>query len=73
MSQLPKNGEEMSIIATDKERELNDDALKDEARVYIFEVKDGWGETIFKAEKPTIEMLEEEIGEYERLKKEKKI
>ena len=56
----------MSIIKTDRERELNDNALKDEARIFIFEVKDGWGETIFRAEKPTLEMLEEEIGRWEK-------
>lgn len=33
---------------------------------YIFEVKDDLEEVIFSTEKPSIEMLEEEIGRFER-------
>lgn len=33
---------------------------------YIFEVRDDDNVIVFRAEKPTIEMLEEEIGRFER-------
>ena len=33
---------------------------------YIFEVRDDTDEVIFSTEKPNIEMLEEEIGRFER-------
>ena len=34
---------------------------------YIFEVRDDNDEVVFRAEKPTLEMIEEEIGRVERI------
>lgn len=38
---------------------------------YTFEVKDEDGNVVFRADKPDLDMLEEEIGRWERNNKEK--